>query len=191
MFFILVPLSLKADCIQKAFSCPVDPAFLKEAETLSATSTKKVEEIVGTADFKSFLTDAKKQPQDLKPISSSSTLYVFVSFSVGEKSLLNLAQEAKQWNATLVLRGFKDDSLRKTVAALHKIIVKTGQGLMIDPELFSSFKITAVPTFVLATSSAQDRLQGHVSLQHALETFAKEGDLQGEAQALLNQRRIP
>jgi conjugal transfer pilus assembly protein TrbC len=128
-------------------------------------------------------------------------LYIFVSFSLGEKALLNLAQEAKPYGATFVLRGFVDGSYAKTVQALQNISIKTGQGFIIDPELFSLFAVTAVPTYVLAKpfqlqaqmrtqSPLHDRLQGHVSVLYALETFAQSGDLRDEAQALLNKRRV-
>ena len=60
---------------------------------------------------------------------SEASLYIFVSFSLGEKALLNLAREAKQFDAILVLRGFKEGSYRKTAQALQEIITKTGQGV--------------------------------------------------------------
>ena len=71
-----------------------------------------------------------------------------------------------------------------------------GQGFIIDPELFSLFAVTAVPTTILSCSfqihavertqtPLHDRLQGHVSIRYALEQFAKEGDLQNEAHSLL------
>lgn len=139
--------------------------------------------------------------------------YIFVSLSLGEKALLNLAIDAKRYGATLVLRGFKAGSHVKTVQALQKIIEKTGQGVIIDPELFTLFAIQAIPTFVLSKpfhlnasehiqtmspdrvegrlsgvrpgGPLHDRIQGHVSPQYALETFAKEGDLKDEAKSLL------
>ncbi len=124
------------------------------------------------------------------------TCYVFVSLSMGEKALLHMAEEAKKYEAILILRGFPDGSYRKTVHSLQKIITKTGQGVLIDPELFSLFGIESVPTIVLSKSipflpsdrvqtPLHDRLLGHVSLRYALEAFAKEGDLKQEAQALL------
>ncbi len=124
------------------------------------------------------------------------TLYIFVSFSLGEKALLNLAKEAKVYNAILVLRGFVEGSYAKTAKALQKIIQQTGQGFLIDPELFPLFSIQAVPTFILSKpfrlnaqervqTPLHDRLQGHVSISYILESFAKEGDLYEEAQLLL------
>lgn len=129
------------------------------------------------------------------------SLYIFVSFSLGEKALLNLAQDAKQFGATLVLRGFKGGSYAKTVQALDKVILKTGQGVIIDPELYSLFNITAVPTFILtkpfqlrpeirSQTPIHDKLQGHVSTRYALEAFAKEGDIKDKAQALLKRGAI-
>ncbi|MBP9691879.1 MAG: type-F conjugative transfer system pilin assembly protein TrbC [Alphaproteobacteria bacterium] len=125
-----------------------------------------------------------------------------MSFSLGEKALLNLAQETKGYGATLVLRGFIEGSYAKTVQALQNIILKTGQGFIIDPELFSLFFITAVPTYVLAKpfqllaqtrdqTPLHDRLMGHVSISYALESFAQSGDLRDEAQALLDKRGTP
>ncbi|MBP6951898.1 MAG: type-F conjugative transfer system pilin assembly protein TrbC [Alphaproteobacteria bacterium] len=126
----------------------------------------------------------------------SGSLYIFVSFSLGEKALLNLAHKAKIYGATLVLRGFKDGSYLKTAQALQHIIQETGQGFMIDPELFSLFTVTVVPTYVLSKpfpfkapdrtqASPHDRLQGHVSVSYALSVFAKEGSLKEDASSLL------
>ena len=125
-------------------------------------------------------------------------LYIFVSFSMGEKALMNLAEEVKRTQASLVLRGFRHGSYLKTAKALQKIITKTGVGFSIDPELFTLFNVSSVPTYVLslpfplsATDRVQtplhDRLMGHVSIRFALETFAAEGDLKAKAKALLKQ----
>ncbi|MBS0271680.1 MAG: type-F conjugative transfer system pilin assembly protein TrbC [Proteobacteria bacterium] len=122
--------------------------------------------------------------------------YIFVSCSLGEKALLNVAQDAKKWGATLVLRGFKEGSYLKTAKALQKVVQEVGQGFIIDPELFTLFAIQTVPTFVLSKpfhlsasermqTPIHDRIQGHVSPKYALETFAKEGDLKDEAKSLL------
>jgi len=156
-----------------------------------------------------------ESPSDLSSESLPSTrsggmlrpgnFYIFVSLSLGEKALLNLAIDAKRYGATLVLRGFKAGSYVKTVHALQKIIQETGQGLIIDPELFTLFAIQAIPTFVLSKpfhlnaseriqtmpsgvrpgGPLHDRIQGHVSPKYALEVFAKEGDLKDEAKSLL------
>lgn len=133
---------------------------------------------------------------------SQGSLYIFVSFSMSEKALLNIAHEAKQFGATLVLRGFYEGSYLKTAKTLQNTITKTGQGVLVDPELYSLFHITAVPTFVMAKpfqlyaqertqTPIHDKLQGHVSIRYALEQFSKEGDLKEEAQLFLQGGSAP
>jgi type-F conjugative transfer system pilin assembly protein TrbC len=175
-------------------------SFLKLFEQ---ESLQKVGSLQKDPAFQTILADLQNNGSKNEPTVSHQNkgeLYLFVSFSMGEKALLNLAHEAKQVGATLVLRGFKEDSYTKTAKALQNIITKTGQGVLIDPELYSLFQITAVPTFVLARpfslqtqertqTPIHDKLQGHVSVRYALETFAKEGDLKDEAQFLL--KNIP
>ena len=185
----------------------------KEFQSFLTSSSQQSEAILEDKELQNFMTVLETQvllqtiPQykrgelsaDLSKISSTQTggrLYVFISFSLGEKALLNLAHEVKQFGATLVLRGFKDGSYLKTAQALQQIIQATGQGFMIDPELFSLFVVTAVPTYVLSRpfqlnapgviqTPLHDRLQGHVSVSYALDVFAKEGSLKEEAKSLL------
>jgi len=183
----------------------------KDFQSFLTDSLRQKEAVLRDTGFQNFVTALQAQTQ--APLQSSQSeqgsrdkansgeLYIFVSFSMGEKALLNLANEAKPYGATFVLRGFVDGSYAKTVQALQNIIVKTGQGFIIDPELFSLFNVTAVPTYVLAKpfqlyaqtrtqSPLHDRIMGHVSVPYALETFAQSGDLRDEAQALLDKRGI-
>ena len=185
----------------------------KEFQLFLTSSSQQREAVLEDKELQNFMAVLETQvplqkiPQykrgelsaDLSKIPSTQTggrLYVFVSFSLGEKALLNLAHDAKQFGATLVLRGFKDGSYLKTAQALQQIIQETGQGFMIDPELFSLFAVTAVPTYVLSRpfqfnapgvtqTPLHDRLQGHVSVSYALGVFAKERSLKEEANALL------
>ncbi len=220
---MFLPLNVLANCEQKRRSCEVSSLqgdISKDIQLLEEKSLQKIEDLVKDKDFKDFLTIAENRTQ--KPennINSSSekdsflqtfpdstyqapaSCYIFVSFSLGEKALVNLASEAKRWGAILVLRGFKDGSYTKTAKALQKIILKTGQGILIDPELFTLFAVTDVPTFVLSKpvpflaveriqTPIHDRIQGHVSIRYVLEVLAKEGDLRSEAQALLKRREM-
>jgi len=223
--FISSNLSVYADCSHST-TCPasLQEDFLhnslktveamqkdKDFQSFLANSLQQKDAVLRDTEFQNFVTDlqaqAQTQVQTFLQISQSQQkskegeLYIFVSFSLGEKALLNLANEVQPYGATLVLRGFVDGSYAKTVQALQNIITKTGQGFIIDPELFSLFSVTAVPTYVLAKpfqlhaeertqSPLHDRLQGHVSVPYALETFAQSGDLWKEAQALLDRRRI-
>ncbi len=179
--------------------------FEKEFLKLVDESFKKVEVLQQDQDFQTLVGELKNQiqsslkSQQIPDKQRPGELYIFVSFSMGEKALLNLAREAKEFGGTIILRGFKDRSYKKTAQSLQKIIEKTGQCFFIDPELYTLFNIMTVPTYVftkpllpvaeLRTSTpTHDRLQGHVSIRYALEAFAKSGDFQSQAKNMLEQR---
>ena len=176
----------------------------KEFQSFLKNSFQQREVVLEDRGFQESVADLQVQDplqaSHLKHTSNdkvqSGSLYIFVSFSLGEKALLNLAHDAKQFGAILVLRGFKDGSYLKTAQALQKVIQEAGQGFMIDPELFSLFTVTVVPTYVLSKpfpfkapdriqTPLHDLLQGHVSVSYALGVFAKEGSLKAEANSLL------
>ena len=182
----------------------------KEIQAFQQTLFQNKGLVLEDKEFQEFVTELhEKLPNSLstcqnaeKPTfvdpsdSPEGKLYIFVSFSLGEKALMNLAHEAQHYGATLILRGLQERSYGKTVQTLQQIILKTKQGFIIDPELFTFFSVSSVPTYILAKpfqlNSSEltppplhDRMQGHVSIHYALETFSKEGDLQAEAKALL------
>lgn len=184
---------LQQESLQKVEALKKDPVFQETVKTLQNNSPQ------------SQYTAVNSGPETQSNINRASlneeSLYIFISFSMGEKALLNLAHESKQFGATLVLRGFHEGSYVKTAQALQQIITTTSQGVIIDPELYALFNITAVPTFVLAKpftmiaaertqTPMHDKLQGHVSVHYALEIFAKDGDLKDEARALLTERTL-
>jgi conjugal transfer pilus assembly protein TrbC len=187
-------------------------------ENLQTESNQKLESLKKTHEFQEIIAELQNNGDAIQssslesgshleqslfgPSLSKAPLYIFVSFSMGEKALLNLAYDAKRYGAILVLRGFLDGSYRKTALELQKVITTTGQGVLVDPELYTLFDISAVPTFVLAKLfpiQSQDRtqtpiydmLQGHVSVQYTLKTFEKEGDLKQEAHLLLERSTMP
>lgn len=115
-------------------------------------------------------------------------IYIFVSTSMSENNLIDLAKEAKKYNAALIMRGLLDNSYIRTVQFFQKLIDKTGEGISIDPELFKKFNIMAVPTFVVEKSDQctsvdlgcrpfYDKVSGNISLEDALLKIKQKGDL--------------
>lgn len=99
--------------------------------------------------------DAMGQPDPAKgTLPVGPTLLVFVSFSIPEKTLDRLVDQAARAGATLVLRGFVDDSLQKTVARVQRVIGARKVGFQIDPQSFDRFSVTATPSFVLIKDGA-------------------------------------
>jgi conjugal transfer pilus assembly protein TrbC len=133
-----------------------------------------------------------KQYQSGKPVDlpkSGHDLIVFVSFSMPPDILKELARQAKETGAVLVLRGFKDESLAATKQAAL-IMNQAGAEWDIHPDLFKSFKVTKVPTFAVAAADASSVLEegcapettyatisGNISIQVALDTIRRRASM--------------
>ena len=202
MLYLVVALSLFLNPILSAMTPKCDESYDFEIQEMARNAEAQAAEVLKDPEFQKFISNAKSTALDQitgetesQLASERGELYVFVSFSIGEKGLISLAEQAKRYNATLVMRGFKDGSYKKTVEALHTLIEKTGQGVIVDPELFEEFKVEAVPTFILTQRSRShedgrstplhDRMSGQVTLQYALEQFAKDGQVKALAKSYL------
>jgi conjugal transfer pilus assembly protein TrbC len=76
--------------------------------------------------------------------------YVFISLSMPEQGLKELLIGAKEKEFVPVLRGFKNDSYKETVKALEALIKETGYGVIVEPDLYRTFEINVVPTYVIS-----------------------------------------
>lgn len=116
----------------------------------------------------------------------NNNLLVFVSFSLPEPILKRLADQVAQAKGVMVLRGFKEGSLKKTVQAIERMGLTQGN-IKIYPQAFTQYRIAAVPSFVLAKSQGQPldqegcalpedyvSVSGDTSLAFALETIERQ-----------------
>ena len=109
------------------------------------------------------------------PENKKDGFYIFISLSMPKNLLEQYDQIAKQTGAKLVLRGFKNNSLKETIEVTQKL------ALQVDPMAFKKFGVTSVPSFVLVDDSTFDKLVGNVSIKYALEQFENQGDLKAQA----------
>lgn len=131
-----------------------------------------------------------------RDIKTATKLYIFVSFSLPEKTLENLVIAAKKTDAIVTFKGAKNNSLSLTLKAIEKYN-KYGAKIIIDPKLFSIFAIENVPSFVLADDNCvgckitplHDRITGDISLIFALEMISLNGSMADNAAYYLNKIR--
>ena len=156
----------------------------------------EVQQIV-RASHKNSSCNASKYPlfseimkgHDVENITSNEQeLYIFVSLSMPKTSLLGYLQEAREVGGTLVLRGLKENSYRKTAQMLQAIIKQVGLGVIIEPSLFKKYDVTLVPTVVMAEQNRFDKIAGNISLKYALEQITNNGDLPTKVLNLLNKK---
>ena len=122
---------------------------------------------------------------------------IFISSSMPRASIVNYIEESRKYGATLVLRGFKNNSLKQTVSYIKSLSDK-GANVIIDPRSYRMFGIDSVPQIILISENnncaigaceitpIHDRIRGNVTLRYALERFEEEGDNRKQARALLS-----
>lgn len=117
--------------------------------------------------------------------SSSSSLKVFVSFSLPEKTLQKLSQDVSKVGGILIIQGLPSNSFQ----VLHQKVSQLGIQVQLDPEAFERRKIVHVPTFIVESDGFYDRLAGHVTLDHVLDVFSTKGETKIYSQELLRKLR--
>lgn len=118
---------------------------------------------------------------------SNLSKYVFISSSMPPEALKKLFIDAEKANALLVLRGFKNNSYMETAKFFEEIIKISGNGAVIDPELFKKYKIDEVPSFVISQKTecltidcqtpSHDKIAGNISLRYAFDKLREEGSI--------------
>jgi conjugal transfer pilus assembly protein TrbC len=120
--------------------------------------------------------------------SSEPTMLVFISFSMPEATLRRLVSQATSAQASLVIRGLVNNSLKETVAKAQRLIGERKVSFQIDPLAFDRFGVTKAPSFVLLRRGAEARscdagscfaadayvmASGDVSIRYALEFLSR------------------
>lgn len=131
-----------------------------------------------------FVDDNELQKQIDLQKSTDPYLYVFVSFSMPDSIIRQYLKQAELMNATLVLRGLVNNSMKSTVEKLAQFVdEKDESGMIIDPTLYERYKINMVPAFVLTEIKPEQctktkcettehiKMNGEVAISYALQIF--------------------
>jgi conjugal transfer pilus assembly protein TrbC len=113
------------------------------------------------------------------------------SLSMPPQALRDMITRVNAAGGVVALRGFPEGSAKVLTEALGKVGLDQEQmgSVGIDPRLFRAFNVTAVPTYVVASTDfdlcdgfdcqtqvpPHDRLSGNVTADFALETIARGG----------------
>lgn len=113
----------------------------------------------------------------------------FASLSMPPAALKQMIRDVNAAGGVVALRGFPQGSAKAFTEALGKLALdqETLGQVGIDPRLFRAFNVTAVPTYVVASSDfdlcdgfdcqttvpPHDRISGNVKPAFALETIAR------------------
>ena len=143
--------------------------------------TKIDEEAREDAEINKYLNSYSQILKDNKTDQSiPEGLYVAVSLSMPEQTLVNLFNWSQKLGGKLIMRGLKNNNFTETIAAIKGLSDK-GIAVDINPKIFRAYEIKQVPVFVLIENGKSDLMKGNVSLKYAVEQFKEKGDLKKEA----------
>jgi conjugal transfer pilus assembly protein TrbC len=190
-----------------------------EADALAATARARAQAVMDQADATALQAQAHGQeyvrtaptatPQPSDPIfdfdqmvaaagtaakgnlGEAPRFIAFASLSMPPAALRDMIGRVNAAGGVVALRGFPAGSAKVLTEALSKVALNQDQlgSVGIDPRLFRAFNVTAVPTYVVASTDfdlcdgldcqtqipPHDRLSGNVTADFALETIARGG----------------
>jgi conjugal transfer pilus assembly protein TrbC len=179
-----------------------DPAYIGdmspalEALQERAMNDPRVRELLGVGADNAAAGEERIKYDEAKVL-------VFASFAMPAPSLQKVMAHAEKYNAQVVFRGFVDNSVFKTEAALTEVFgdLNLASGFAIDPTLFTRFKVQAVPVYIVLNGPLDvcenpgcagdalpphDRISGNIELEAALNIAARaRGDATTVALAVL------
>ncbi len=82
-------------------------------------------------------------------------LLIFISLGMPDVALGRLVDQAARAQATLVLRGFLNGSLRQTIERMQALIGDRKVAVQIDPQAFDRYAVARTPSFVLVAAGSQ------------------------------------
>ncbi|MET4131963.1 conjugal transfer pilus assembly protein TrbC [Porphyrobacter sp. MBR-155] len=140
-------------------------------------------------DFDQMVTAAGKAAKG--NLGEAPRFIAFASLSMPPAALRDMIGRVNAAGGVVALRGFPSGSAKVLTEALSKVALDQDQlgSVGIDPRLFRAFNVTAVPTYVVASTDfdlcdgfdcqtqipPHDRLSGNVTADFALETIARGG----------------
>ncbi len=84
---------------------------------------------------------------------------VFASFSMPKESLKRLIGQANKVGAAVVMRGFRNGSIKDTALAVNELGEANGN-LQVNPNAFVKYKVDAVPAVVLMRAESAELVDG-------------------------------
>jgi conjugal transfer pilus assembly protein TrbC len=176
---------------QKKFAMPSDAELARvpvpstpNLEALPQPLNNRPMDLASLA--KGYETMAAQDSASGSGLAEGPSLLIFASFAMPEPTFARLVDQAARAQATIVIRGFVDGSLKTTVARAQHLIGQRRVAFQIDPQAFDRFAVQRTPSFVLLRAGAKPAscaagtcfdtsafvsAAGDVSLDYALEFF--------------------
>tara|TARA_B110000091_G_C13434543_1_gene317455 strand:+ start:148 stop:534 length:387 start_codon:yes stop_codon:yes gene_type:complete len=116
---------------------------------------------------------------------------VFISFSMPDELLNQVAVESVKLKVPLILNGLYKNSMRKTLNKIFDITKKNkGVSIQIDPVAFKKYSIMQVPSVVVEDGNKFDVITGNIKIEQALEYISEKGETKFNVTSFLKARHV-
>lgn len=131
---------------------------------LAQHPTVEAAEAIGTASEGTSLDELFQRYESARTANTipaeAESLLLFISFSMPADVIREYSRQAQATGATLVLRGnYQGQTVRKTTEVAQHLNAG-GAGWIINPELYTGYKIDAVPALVLSRTNLEADEEG-------------------------------
>ena len=168
----------RVECQRKEVFAPTNPATLSPGNNFPQIPAPAPSAVDIQALARRYEPRAQARKTD--------DLMIFVSFSMPAASLKRIVAQGRQVGASVVLNGFKNNSMKETTQAIQNLGEGRGH-VVVNPNAFVKYRIRSVPAVVLTKPNASDQLDaegcalpdtyaavtGDVSLDYSLDTIAR------------------
>lgn len=165
---------------------------LYKDEVKQIVENKKINTNVQTTIKNEILKEQIKNP--------TTSILIFVSFSMPRQSLEAYLRDAKKIGASVIIRGLINNSFQKTFHEISDLVkASDGQGMELNPIWFKRFHITQVPAVVVISEQSNcfngdlchsdkdyDLMTGDISLLAALKMVRDRGVAKDIAQIAMD-----
>lgn len=127
-----------------------------------------------------------QSPGAIPSVPTSNKLFLFVSFSLPTESWKEYSVFLEKVGGSFVLRGLPENSfssLSKKIIELRKEGIQAE--ILLDPESFEKYAITAIPSLILDNGKQYDKISGNITPTISLSYFANSGQTKNLAKQLL------
>ena len=106
----------------------------------------------------------------------TSNVKVFISFSMPENLIEQMAHESARLHVPLIVNGLHNSSMRETLAKIFDIAQREKNvSIQIDPVSFNKYGINRVPSVVVDNNENFDVIAGNIKIANALKIISDEG----------------
>lgn len=111
------------------------------------------------------------------PSQDDFNFYIFMTFDLPDQLWIEYSKSLEKIGGAFAIRGLPNNSFLSFARKVKNLREKgVSAPIQLNPQLFIDYQIECSPTMALIQGRICDKISGSISVDHAVEKFAKEGE---------------